>query len=185
MERREALRYTALLTGAALGAPLVSAVMSGCGQDSGSMDVGDLKFFPKSEFELLQMVADVILPSTESPSASDVGVPLVIDHMVGHVYSEEDRKKFREGFKAFSTHLREIDFKGMDIADKEDTLRALGSDEEGDLHDIYLDIRQQAIAYYLSSQVVSTEFLNFLPVPGEYEPCVDLADVGGKAWAIL
>ena len=26
--------------------------------------------------------------------------------------------------------------------------------------------------------------LNYLPVPGSYEPCIELSEVNGKAWAL-
>ena len=184
MERRQALKYTALMTGAAVGAPLVSALLSGCKLDNAGADGQELKFFPKSEFELLMDVIDVILPRTESPSASDAGVHYIIDNMIGHVYNDEDRAKFRDGFKAFTTHLRDEKFLDATGEDRLTILQDCGSSDDSTIKEAYLDLRQQTIAYYLTTQPVATEFLNFLPVPGVYEPCIQLTDVGGKAWAI-
>jgi len=47
-----------------------------------------------------------------------------------------------------------------------------------------LDIKQQAVAYYLSTKEIATNYLNYLPIPGEYEPCISLESVNGKVWAI-
>ncbi len=48
----------------------------------------------------------------------------------------------------------------------------------------YNQLRQQTISYYLSSEEICTNYLNYLPVPGKYEPCITLEEAGGKAWAI-
>lgn len=52
------------------------------------------------------------------------------------------------------------------------------------LNESYRHIKQQTIAYFLSTEEISTNHLNYLPVPGKYEACISLESVGGKAWAI-
>ena len=106
MERREILKYTALLTGAAVGAPLWSALLSGCDAAPNENAATDqLQFFNREEFVLLAGVIDLILPKTDSPSASDVGVHYTIDGMVGTVYQDEDKAGFRKGFDALAGYL--------------------------------------------------------------------------------
>ena len=48
----------------------------------------------------------------------------------------------------------------------------------------FLEFKQQTIAYYLSTEEIATNYLNYLPVPGTYESCISLESVGGKAWAL-
>ena len=47
----------------------------------------------------------------------------------------------------------------------------------------FKELKQQVIAYYLNTEEVGTEFLNYLPIPGEYQPCISVEDVNNKAWA--
>jgi hypothetical protein len=56
----------------------------------------------------------------------------------------------------------------------------VGEDIKKGLH----QIKQQTVAYYLSTEKIGTEYLNYLPIPGEYKSCISLDEVGGKAWAI-
>ncbi len=57
--------------------------------------------------------------------------------------------------------------------------------EQSEIADnFYTEVKQQTIAYYLASEEISTKYLNYLPVPGEYKACIPLSEVGGKAWAI-
>lgn len=47
----------------------------------------------------------------------------------------------------------------------------------------YEQIKQQAITYWLNSEIIATNHLNYLPIPGKYEACIPLESVGGKAWS--
>ena len=62
----------------------------------------------------------------------------------------------------------------------------LSSEEEADRPAKFamIGFKQQAVTYYLSTKEIATEYLNFLPIPGVYEPCISLDSVDGKAWAI-
>ena len=192
MKRREILRYTAFATGAVIGAPLLGTILSGCTIDevenSGHYS---LKFFDKKEFAKVEDIIDIILPKTDSPSASEVGVHKMIDSMVGMVYDKEDREAYKKGFSSLVSYL-EKQAGGKDLltleADKKlDLLQKMehpAGDDRENVRKAYLDLKQQTIAYYLSTKEIAKNHLNYLPVPGDYESCISLSDVDGKAWAL-
>lgn len=181
MKRREVLRYTAYATGAAISAPLLSSILSGCTEIDDSLD--GQQFFGKRDFEFVKNLADTILPKTDSPSASEVGVHTTIDAMVGTVYNKKDRAAYKKGFSSLVAHLG--NFPDLDAKEKLELLQNL---EEGnasdDVRKAYTDFKQQTIAYYLSTEKIGKNYLNYLPVPGDYESCISLDEVGGKAWAL-
>ena len=181
MKRREVLRYTAYATGVAISAPLLSSLLSGCTEVDSSLD--GLQFFGKHDFEILKDIVDTILPKTDSPSASDVGVHNTIDLMVGTVYSEEDKAAYKNGFATLISNLG--DFSNMNDEEKLSHLQNLekGSTPK-DVLKAYIDLKQQTIAYYLSTEEIAKNYLNYLPIPGDYESCISLDEVGGKAWAL-
>lgn len=190
MKRREILKYTAYMTGAAVGLPLMSTILTGCKTDQVSTtEAFKLNFFSSEEFNFLKNMVDTILPKTDSPAASEVGVHKMIDSMVGTTYQEDAIKKYRENFDAFTSYLKtqadDKSFGSLSQERKIEILKALDASNENQLARAgYLDLKQQTIAYYLNTEEIGTNFLNYLPVPGEYIGCIDLADVGGKAWAI-
>ena len=205
MNRRELLRYTAYLTGVAVTGPVASALLSGCKRDE-AVAAGEATYSPSfltdDEYEYITKLADTMIPTTDTPGALDVGAPEMVDKMVGDVYSEEDRDKFRKG-------LAEL-MKRTDPADTDNGFRTLGSDEalvylqDQDLHyknpdtdwdnvpeleasgrSVYFDLKSQIVGAWFNSEAIGTEVLAYLPVPGEYIPCGDLQELtGGKAWAI-
>ncbi|HMQ61731.1 MAG TPA: gluconate 2-dehydrogenase subunit 3 family protein [Flavilitoribacter sp.] len=188
MNRREILRYTALATGAAVAGPLVSSLLTGCRTDTAAgAETGTLEFFKPEEFDLVRELADLILPKTDSPSASEAGVHHMIDHMVGSVYVEADQAAYRSGFTALAGYLDQSGFRDLPADKKTELLKTLdlfNNEALSGVRQAFLDFKQQVIAYYLTSEAVGTHFLTYLPVPGSYEPCITVEQAGGKAWAL-
>ncbi len=191
MKRRDVLKYTALFTGATLSAPIVLS-LSGCSPENlTAADKYVPTFFNNDQFKFVQAMVDTILPKTDSPSATEVGVHQIIDQMVGKVYPEESQKPYQIGFDLLYGHLnQEGSSKGF-VEESDDQklsiLQSLDSSKDANLKDIksaYLTFKQQTVAYYLSTKEIGTNFLNYLPVPGPYQACIPLSEVGGKAWAI-
>jgi len=181
MKRREVLKYTAYATGIALSAPLLVS-LSSCNPDQ-LKKVANYKtsFFSNDQFKLLSDLIDTILPKTDSPSASDVGVHQIIDNMVGNVYEKKDRTAYQDSFSVLEKAINnEKSFENSSTDDKVKIIENLGGEELA----IFNNLKQQTIAYYLSTEEIGKNFLNYLPVPGKYEGCITLESVGGKKWAI-
>ncbi len=190
MKRREILKYTAYMTGAAVSLPLMSTLISGCKTDTvANAEDFKLNFFTEEEFSLIKELIDTILPKTDSPSASEVGVHKMMDMMVGTTYKEEDLNIYREGFDAFVSYLKlKTEGKKFSKLGQDKRIKILkeldASKEHQSARSAYLELKQQTIAYYLNTEEIGTNFLNYLPVPGEYQGCIDLKEANGKAWAI-
>ncbi len=184
MDRRDILRYTAIATGAAILFPASSLMLTGCKNDVS--EAPTLSFFSPSDIDLTKKIIDVILPKTDSPSASEVGVHLMIDNMVGKSYNKDAKSKYRSSFDALKQYLNGQGFDNAKDDQQFNLLNALysGGNQEKDLKDTFLELRQQTIACYLSTEEIGTKYLNYLPVPGEYEGCIDLASVDNKAWSL-
>ncbi len=185
MTRREIIKYTAWATGAAVSAPLVSTLLSGCKTEPSTGSLPEtLHFFSKDGFALVKELADLILPKTDSPSASEVGVPELIDRMVGTAYPEKAQADFKAGFDSLQQSVAAAGFDKLDASGKLEWLKTLLVSPDGAPQKALLDLKQQTIAFYLTTKEIGTQFLNYLPVPGQYEPCITLDAAGNKAWAI-
>ncbi|WP_235295629.1 gluconate 2-dehydrogenase subunit 3 family protein [Portibacter marinus] len=177
MKRRQVLKYTALFTGAAVGAPLLLSLES-CASEVKNVNTYKPQFFSEDDFAIVKKVVDTILPATDSPSASEVGVHVMIDDMVANVYPEPEKQIYADQSKVLMNHLN-----SLETIDKSQLLLIEQGDDEV-LRNGFQALKQQSVAYYLNTEKVGKEFLNYLPVPGEYEGCIELSEVDGKAWAI-
>jgi hypothetical protein len=185
MNRREMLKYTALLTGGAVSASFATVFLSGCSAPAD--EVSELKFFDPRQFDLVSLLADTILPRTDSPSATDVNVHHTIDTMIGLVFDMEFKNNFRIHWGELENHLADLNFRQLEQTDRVDILRNLELNQNSQTENArkaYMELKQQAVGYYLTTEEIGKNFLNYLPIPGDYEPCISVDDVRNRAWAI-
>ena len=189
MKRREVLKLVTLSTGAVLTAPLLGSLVSGCKADIKNDDLDyELQFFTKDEFDQVKDLVNTILPTTDSPSAVDVGVHQTVDTMVGEVYNNHEQELYRKNLTSLIKYInRNGNFQQLDSESKIALLSDLSYSDKENLKSekkAFLDLKQQTIAYYLTNEKIAKKYLNYLPVPGKYEACISLEEVGNKAWAL-
>lgn len=196
MNRRQILQYTAWITGTAVSAPLAGALLSGCSKSDnngtaatvgGDSGLPVLHFFSPDQFGRVKHLADTILPRTDSPSASDVNVHITVDSMLGLVFAEPHQRTFKHNWLALERYLEQSGFAQQDAERQAELLRTLELSTDAanaDARQGLLDFKQQVIAYYLTTEEVGRNFLNYVPIPGSYEPCISVDDVNNRAWAI-
>ena len=94
MNRRQALQHVALLLGGAVSAPVLHNMLSG--------------YQPKNPWapqalnaeqdKIVTIIADMIIPVTDTPGAQAVQVNQFIDLMLSEWLKPEDRDRFMAGF---------------------------------------------------------------------------------------
>ena len=101
MERRDLLRAF----GAATALALVphDAVAAWARVASGLRPTGGLS---DAQLALVGAIADMILPRTDTPSATDVGVPAFVDVIVTENYGDAERATFLAGLDAIDAQAK-------------------------------------------------------------------------------
>jgi hypothetical protein len=137
-----------------------------------------------AQLALVAALADRLLPRTDTPGALDVGVPAFVDRLHGAFLSTEERAALDAALVYFEVTAQARHghaFAGLDAAQQDavltSTAAATGAEREH-----FLRIRELTIVGYFTSEIVGKEVLHFEPVPGRYQPCIPIADVGGAAW---
>lgn len=197
MNRREVLRYTAWITGSAISASLASAILSGCTEQKpdkktatnadSTANSSILHFFTPEQFSLVTPLADVILPRTDSPSATDVNVHFRLDAMLGQVFDANYQTTFKTQWLALEKYLHQQQFLQLSTDAQVESLQSLElsqNDDTASAKKALIEFKQHVIAYYLTAEDVAKTFLNYLPIPGAYKPCISLDDVNNTAWAL-
>lgn len=195
-----------LMTGVAMSPAILSGILQGC--QAAPQDDWIPTFFSPEQGQVIRLVADQILPTTDTPGASDVGVPEFIDLMVNDCMSKKDQDRFMAGLSQFQKDANTALGKPLEQANAEEQLAFLRQvDEQAkaearatydkdrlddpfaatDKEDFYMpfftDLKSLVIAGYFTSQEVATTQLNYLPIPGEQKGCIPLSEVG-SAWAL-
>jgi len=184
MERREALRITAVLLGTTLvGSELF---LSGCTAPpkKNTYLIGD------TDLPLLDEIGESILPSTlESPGAKAAGVGTFIQKMVNDCYDLAEARILIEGLAVLEEKSRAGFKKGFIELSQEERLELLAPlDREAREHRLsdrphFLGMLKELTLWgYFTSEVGATMALRYNPVPGRYEGCIPYK--GENAWAL-
>lgn len=197
MDRRTAIKQAALLTGYAISASAISAVWQSCQRDANSAtEAWSPSFFTEEQGAAITEISDTILPATDTPGASDVGVPQFIDQYAHNCLTQEEQGEFREGLqqlladcqaehgKAFADCTQEQRLTFLNAADKyAQSITSLNPVLEEEDYPFFLRLKGLVLMGYFTSEKIGKEVTAFLPIPGKYEPCMPYEE-GQPAWTI-
>lgn len=188
MNRREAIKKTSILLGGVLSASAISGVMSGCKAEP-KIDWSP-KFFTIGEGNIVETIAERIIPRTDTPGAKDAGVHSFIDTMVADFYQGKEKTAFREGLKKVEADAKAAHGKSfVDLSPEQQDELLTQYDQEAyaegrnrEEPHFFRMMKELTILGFCTSEVGATEFLKYDPVPGDYKGCILYSDVGA-VWA--
>jgi gluconate 2-dehydrogenase gamma chain len=192
MDRREALRRTALLMGAALSAPAIAGVMNGCTAKPAIN--WKPEFLTNDQGILISQLSEIIIPKTDTPGAKDVGVPGFIDQMLKDVYSKEEQDRFITGLKEFDEAAKTESGDNFVEMDAEDQVGFVKKVHKTAIEEFRTDptqpkpfilmVKELTLLGFFTSEPGATQVLQYSAVPGAYKGCIPLKEAGnGKTWA--
>lgn len=195
MNRREALKGTAMIFGYAVTGSTVAALMQSC--DTGAKLTWVPQVLSESQAKTLSAVVDRILPATDTPGALDVGVDQFIDRMLKTVFPEEIQNGFSTGLDEFNASANSTfgkDFVKLKPEQQDELIRQyeeksgplpssiwVFSNGEPKDFPFYRMMKELALMGYFQSERIGKEVLAYDPIPGVYQGCIPYGDVG-KVW---
>ncbi len=184
MQRRELLKVAAaaaaltLIPGEAQAAWSKAARLT---RDSGAQDT-----LTSTQRATLAALADAIIPRTDTPSATDVGVLAWIDVIVADYYTEADRRALTTGLDAIDAQARAIAGQPMSAVTG-DTLalvmNALDTpyDRNAPAARGYARVKGLVIHGYFTSERIQRDVLKTEIMPGRFDGAADMpARNGGR-----
>lgn len=100
MERRSALKNIGIVFGYTITAPTLIGVLQSC-QDRTQFADWKPRFFGKDKGMAFAKMLDVIIPRTDSVSATDVNVHRFIDELISTCLPQEQQNLFKETMDVF------------------------------------------------------------------------------------
>jgi hypothetical protein len=198
LSRREVLRRASLVLGYAVTGSTASAVLSGCRIEP-SLDWTPRALTPQ-QIVTVRAMADHLLPTTSTPGAADLQVERFIDQVLRDFTPEADRQTFLTGLTAFETRCQTQfgrSFTALSPAERDEIFAAYeaespplpptiwGGQISADVQPptFYRMFKAMAVTGYFNSEVVGEQLLAYDPIPGSFDGCIPLSDVG-KAWSL-
>lgn len=197
MNRRNALKSAGLLAGASIALPSILSLLQSC--EGTSRPEWQPQFFTEDEAKLVGVLADTILPTTETPGALDVNVDIFIDTLIAKAYDTEGQKSFRAALASFDADCKKEfggNFTDLSASDRAACLRNAEANS-GQLRPgvwgtavgeekpigFYRGFKSTLIWAYFSSEQIGKNVLNYDPIPGAYHGCIPVSEVGNR-WSL-
>ena len=192
IDRREALKKTALLMGAAVSASALTGILQGCKATPELLYTP--VFFTPDQARLVTEVAEIIIPKTDTPGAKDAGVPGFIDTMLKDCYKKEDQDRFIAGLTAFDEEAKKAYGDSFIYCKPEQQVELVKKTHEAALKEMkenkeakrpfILMAKELTLLGFFTSEPGATQVLQYVAVPGKYQGCIPLSEAGnGKTWA--
>lgn len=99
MNRRLALKNLGLSLGYVVATPTLISIVQSCKNDKGVAFTPE--FFSVEEGGVVVILMDIILPKTDSPSASEAGVHMFVDQYIDVSNTEEEKALFKAKMASF------------------------------------------------------------------------------------
>jgi hypothetical protein len=135
---------------------------------------------------LISAAAERILPRTDTPGATDVGVPAFIDRFYGEFMGTADRQllvSILDDIERAARDTRDVGFASLTPAQQDAVLRTIATLQQGKDPSSFGLLRSVTVLGYFTSEKVGKDVLHYDPVPGAYEGCVPLDQVGRRNWS--
>jgi hypothetical protein len=99
MDRRIALKNMGLALGYTVATPTIISLMQSCKQETDP--VWTPLFFTPEQGPVVMHLADLILPKTDTPSATEVGVHTFLDRYMNEVSEPQEQELIKMGLSRF------------------------------------------------------------------------------------
>lgn len=148
---------------------------------------GRLQFYNRREYRLVGVIADAIIPRTETPGAIDVGVPTYLDAMLNTWASEATQREHHAALDEIGAALGTRFFGLPDaerraaVAELDAAAYAEGGSEEGSVGARYRALKALIASVYYASEPGATQELQYELVPGRWAGNLPLSEVG-RTW---
>jgi hypothetical protein len=151
--------------------------------------------------EMISVLAEMIIPATDTPGAIDAGVPAFIEMMVADWYTDTERQIFLDGLAELDAFCRTAygtDFLGCSADQRVAALQAAEKKAASYVSPLppgffaamaklidertpfFAKLKELTVIGFFSSETGATKFLNYNPMPMRYDGDFDYA---GRQWS--
>jgi hypothetical protein len=175
ISRREALQRLAILVGGTLSLPVQAALR---GQ---TLHTDPIRFTPAQQ-TLIADLAEVIMPTTNTPGAKTAEVGDFIEHVIRYCSAAKQQEAFQQGLTqtdALSQTTFGKIFAQLDSPQRVEVVTQLTQREKP----FFLMMKELTVVGYFTSEIGATQALDYVVIPGRFQGDIPLK-AGQRTWAL-
>lgn len=185
INRREAVQRVTMLLGGMISVPALAGI-------AGKKNYPTFIQFSASQASLVAEIADVIIPTTDTPGAKAAGVEKFIMRVVQDCYPAASQQVFADGLARLEADSQKRfgkSFSDASLTERKEALTTsmLESDAKRKSSKgtptFFFMIKELTTSGYFTSEIGATKALEYLPVPGKFDGCMPLSSTQ-KTWAL-
>lgn len=139
------------------------------------------KALSAGQAQTLDVVAEIIIPATDTPGARAAGVPQFVDRAVATYYDPADGERLKAGLDRIDGDARAAHGAAfVSLTGAQQLALLTGYDTEGAA--FFKALKELVTIGYFTSEPGATIALRYDPVPGDYRGCIPVSEVG-RGWA--
>ena len=169
-------RIGLLMGGVALSGPGVSGIL---GEKT---HFGESVYASPQQEKLLAELADVIIPTTDTPGAKAAGAEQFIIRVIRDCTPLEEQKEFYTSLDKFDSDSKAAYGKNFVSLSNDQKVAMVKKLIETDKA-FFKQMKNYTAVGYFTSEIGATKALEYLETPGRLEACIPLKP-GQKAWAL-
>lgn len=142
---------------------------------------GATSVLPGAQFALLEAVADVMIPATDTPGALAAGVPAFVRGMLDEWASAATRAELLDVLEAIEKSAwvrRGASFNQLQPEQRDEVLREFDAAAIQAGNEAYGKLKFLVMAGYYHSEIGATQELRYEMVPGTWRSCLPLDEIG-------
>lgn len=144
------------------------------------------KVLTQAQAQVLEVVVELIIPTTDTPGAREARVARFIDRAMGNFYDPVQVMTMRDGLDRMQADAQAAygaAFISLGAGRQTELLTRYDAEAARlPLSHFFALIRQATTVGFFTSETGATKTLRYDPFPGEYRGCVPLKEIG-RAWA--
>lgn len=197
MNRRDALRKTALFAGSAVAAPTMLSLLQACAkQDRLSWTP---QFLGEDQARFISAFVDFLLPKTETPGGLDVKADIFMDSIYAKTYDEARQKNVVAEIDKFNADCKATYGKVFAELSAEDKAAVFQAHEAkspkfpknvwgtsvgpSEPVGFYRGLKSMTLWAYFTSEEIGKNVLSYDPIPGEFKGCIPVSEIG-NSWSL-
>lgn len=184
VDRRELLQMIAAVTGCALSATDAQRTIA---------DPQSPLPYSAADVDLLDDIAETILPRTDTPGARDAAVGQFIARYSAACYPPDHIALLQAGIRDIEARMRALQGRGFRQASQQAKISLLVTiDQQAKAHALAAEdkaphyftlIKQLTLLGFFTSEPGATRVARYRPVPGRYRGCIPYVN-GQTFWAL-
>ncbi|MCK5101778.1 MAG: gluconate 2-dehydrogenase subunit 3 family protein [Cyclobacteriaceae bacterium] len=171
MERRESIKRISSFLGLATSLTSLAGILEGCSEKKDPL-WAPLKL-NKKQRALISVFADLIIPPTDTPGATDAGVPAFIEILLMDVFQVKDARDLLHEMEDFNQDCQAVTgYEFMECSPEQQRvwMKEVIDSSHRD-HAIFEKMKELVVGAYFTSEVGIKQNLDYTPIPGKFEAC--------------